>query len=222
MDAQLFEQLLFNIRQETNSSEKKLEILFTSRGFFSGHQASLILYAFSAPPDKLRAMQIMEPRLCRMTCSEARDVIGAVSIHNDKIKVLESIKRYLMDGQTVNGLEDILISYPFEPYKHQAAEVMQTIRGDVHDKLPAGAHQGYAALGGLYTQSRPLVPHLYGTLEEQERLRPGKGKIEIPVGAKPGVVPSIYTGHPSYALPQGRDYAEDRGYPVNAACSSNE
>ena len=45
----------------------------------------------------------------------------------------------------------------------------------------------------------------------------GHGKIELPVEAKPGVLPSIYTGHPSYAYPQGRDYAADRGYPAHPA-----
>ena len=41
------------------------------------------------------------------------------------------------------------------------------VRSDVVDATPAGGHQGYAALGGLYTQCRPLVPHLYGSVEEQ-------------------------------------------------------
>ena len=45
----------------------------------------------------------------------------------------------------------------------------------------------------------------------------GYGQIEIPVEAKAGVLPSMYTGHPSYAYPQGRNYAEDRGYPGNQA-----
>lgn len=43
----------------------------------------------------------------------------------------------------------------------------------------------------------------------------GYGSIQLPVEAQPGVVPSIYTGHPSYAYPQGRDYASDRAYPGN-------
>jgi len=45
----------------------------------------------------------------------------------------------------------------------------------------------------------------------------GQGRIALPVEAQPGVVPSMYTGHPSYAFPGGRDYAEDRGYPGNDA-----
>jgi hypothetical protein len=72
----------------------------------------------------------------------------------------------------VHGVEHVLIAYPFEPYKYHAAGVMETIRGDVRDAMPSGGHQGYAALGGLYTQCRPLVPHLYGPIEQQERLRP--------------------------------------------------
>ena len=41
----------------------------------------------------------------------------------------------------------------------------------------------------------------------------GHGKIEVPLTAQPGVIPSIYTGHPSYAYPADKSYAEDRGYP---------
>ena len=52
-------------------------------------------------------------------------------------------------------------------------------------------------------------------------LSQGQGKIEIPVEAKQGVLPSMYTGHPSYAYPQGRTYADDRGYPGNSAYREN-
>ena len=43
----------------------------------------------------------------------------------------------------------------------------------------------------------------------------GRGNIQIPVQAKQGIVPSMYTGHPTYAYPPGRDYATDRNYPGN-------
>ena len=46
------------------------------------------------------------------------------------------------------------------------------MRSDVADMMAAGGHQGYAALGGLYTQARPLVPHLYGSVEDQKRFVP--------------------------------------------------
>ena len=42
----------------------------------------------------------------------------------------------------------------------------------VGDKMAAGGHQGYAALGGLYTQARPMVPHLYGDLGHQSQQIP--------------------------------------------------
>jgi hypothetical protein len=41
----------------------------------------------------------------------------------------------------------------------------------------------------------------------------GKGIIELPVAAKPALLPSKYTGHPSYAYHRGRDYAQERGHP---------
>ncbi len=46
------------------------------------------------------------------------------------------------------------------------------VRSDVFEQIPAGGHQGYAALGGLYTQARPLNPHLYGPVEYQQLLWP--------------------------------------------------
>ena len=45
------------------------------------------------------------------------------------------------------------------------------------------------------------------------RLVQGKGVIEVPNMAQPRLLPSKYTGHPSYAYRRGRDYAQDRGYP---------
>ena len=38
--------------------------------------------------------------------------------------------------------------------------------------MAAGGHQGYAALGGLYTQSSPLLPHMYGPISEQRQKLP--------------------------------------------------
>lgn len=210
-----FGDLMSQINQETGATDTKLQILFGSRGFFNAAQAAQIVYAFGGPSDKVRAIQILEPRLCRMTCSEARDLIGALSIHNDKLKALECIKRVLCDCQTEQGVLNILSAFPFETDKNRAMQVLSTVRSDVAGAVPAGGHQGYAALGGLYTQCRPLVPHLYGTVEEQQFNRPGHGSIQLPVEAKPGILPSMYTGHPTYAYPQGRDYATDRGYPGN-------
>lgn len=38
--------------------------------------------------------------------------------------------------------------------------------------MAAGGHQGYAAVGGLFTQSRPLEAHLFGPISEQMKRVP--------------------------------------------------
>lgn len=212
----LFGQLIDKINQETNSAEKKLEILYSSRGFFSASQAATLLLCYASPADKVRAIRILEPRLCRMTCQEARQIIGAVTVHNDKLIVLDCIKRVLTDSQTKLGEEYILSAFPFEADKIKAINILNTVSSFVGEKVAAGGHQGYAALGGLYTQARPMVPHLYGDLYHQSQQIPGQGQIQIPPAAQPGVVPSIYTGHPTYAYPSDISYIKDRGYPGSA------
>nr|QJP04097.1 lophotrochin [Phoronopsis harmeri] len=208
-----FETLMARINQETGSPEQKIEILFSSKGSFNAEQATRVMYAYASPSHKVRAIQIMEPRLIRMSCSEARSILGAVSVHNDKLIVLDCMKRALTDCQMRLGQEFILSAFPYEDDKMRALSILGTVRSDVADKTPAGGHQGYAALGGLYTQARPMVPHLYGSIPEQRKTIPGYGAIEIPPEAQPGVVPSMYTGHPSYAYPRDRSFAQDRGYP---------
>lgn len=209
----LFQVTLARIQQETNSPNNKLQILYSSKGFFDAQQAAAILHALSRPEDKLKAIAMMEPRLCRMSCQDSRDILQAFNIQNDRLRALTSVKRVLTDYQTVVGEEYILSTFPFEGDKRTAIEILRTVRSDVFDKIGAGGHQGYAAMGGLYTQARPLHTHLYGTLPEQALHMPGYGKIEVPPTAKPGVVPSIYTGHPSYAYPMDKTYMEDRQYP---------
>ncbi|XP_060075314.1 uncharacterized protein LOC132555002 [Ylistrum balloti] len=220
MDDVSFNRLLSDINQQTSSLDKKVETLYSSRGFFSADQAATLLYAYGSPSDKIKAVRVLEPRLCRMTCKDARGIIGAVSVHNDKLIVLDCIKRCLCDYQTTLGQEYILSAFPFEHDKQRAMQILQTVGSSVASKVAAGGHQGYAALGGLYTQARPMVPHLYGPLPMQAELIPGYGKIEIPPEAQPGVVPSVYTGHPSYAYPPDKSYAEDRGYPGNSSFSN--
>ncbi|KAL5022885.1 hypothetical protein ScPMuIL_002040 [Solemya velum] len=215
MTEERFSDLMNRITQETSSAEKKIEILYGSRGFFNAQQGSRLMHAYASPADKITITRILEPRLCRLTCREARDLIGAVSVHNDKLVVLDCIKRVLSDSQTKLGEEYILSAFPFEHDKARAQSILRTVGSSVAERVAAGGHQGYAALGGLYTQARPLVQHLYGSLQEQAQHIPGKGKIEIPPAAQPGVIPSMYTGHPSYAYPADKSYIEDRGYPGN-------
>ena len=50
----------------------------------------------------------------------------------------------------------------------------------------------------------------------------GRGEIQIPAHAKHGLIPSMYTGHPTYAYPPGRDYATENRYPGNAVYNDNQ
>nr|QJP04095.1 lophotrochin [Terebratalia transversa] len=213
MDEDNFESLVYRMQMETSSTKRKLEILFDSKGFFNAEHVARIIYQCAVPSDKIRAIQIMEPRLCRMTCCDAVDILGAASVHNDKLILLDCIKRALIDSQTREGAEYILSAFTFEGDKARAYSILQTVVSTQHDKVPAGGHQGYAALGGLYTQARPLVPQLYGSIAHQRKSIPGQGEIAIPPQADPGIVPSVYTSHPSYAYIPARGYAEDRQYP---------
>jgi len=208
-----FDTLIQRLKEETTSVRRKIEILFDSRGFFSATQAAQVLQHIAAPSDKVKTIKIMEPRLCRMSCDDARTVIDAVSIHNDKLVVLDCIKRALVDCNTKLGKEYILSCFAYEEDKVKALRILSTVRYDVYDALAAGGHQGYAAVGGLFTQSRPLEAHLFGPINEQLKRVPGQGEIQIPKTAQPGVVPSVYTGHPSYAYPRDKTYAQVRGYP---------
>jgi len=47
--------------KETNDPEKKLEILYQSRGFFSGEQAGHVVASIARPKDRMKAILIMEP-----------------------------------------------------------------------------------------------------------------------------------------------------------------
>ncbi|PVD20437.1 hypothetical protein C0Q70_18592 [Pomacea canaliculata] len=89
----------------------------------------------------------------------------------------------------------------------------EKVHSTVADLIPAGGHQMYAPLGGVFSQSRPLNLHVYGDLYTQKMDTLGPGKINIPVTAKQGVVPSIYTGHPSYAYPVDKTYDESHHFP---------
>ncbi|KAL8575953.1 hypothetical protein ACOMHN_027351 [Nucella lapillus] len=209
----IFQVLLARIQQETDSPKYKLQILYSSKGYFDSRQASLILHAFSRPEDKIRAIRMLESRLCHMSCRDGRDLLTAFSIHNDRLIALDSLKRVLSDYQTVVGEEYILTTFPFEGDKKMALNILGTVRSDLSNMMGSGGHQGYSALGSLHSQAYPLLPHMYGTLPKQALHMPGQGKVEVPPTAYVGVVPSIYTGHPSYAYPPDKTYAEHRGYP---------
>lgn len=56
-----FERLLSAINQATAAPTKKHDLIFNSKGYFSALQASRLIYAQTTPPDKIRALKIIEP-----------------------------------------------------------------------------------------------------------------------------------------------------------------
>nr|QJP04094.1 lophotrochin [Maculaura alaskensis] len=213
MDEREFEHLLARIRQETSHASNKLEILYTSSGSFSALQAARILESIAISQHKVMACQMMEPRLCPMTCDESRMILACVNIHNDKVTVLNSLKRVLCDCHTPLGKEYVMSSYPYESDKYRALRILQTVEPDMNAKTAAGGHQGYAPLGGLYTQSRPLEALLYGSITRQQNSSAGHGPIAVPPAADPGIKPAKYASHPSYAYPRDKTYMETKDYP---------
>lgn len=222
-----FNRLVCRIRQESDSHEKKLQILYTSRGYFNAEQAAQILHELPRPADKVSALRMLEPRLCRMTCREARQIVEAISIHNDRLIALDCVKRVLTDSQSNLGEEYSLSNFIYENDKCRGRSIQHTVQSNVADHIPAGGHQGYASLGALYSQARPMLTNLYGDIVTQTEGAPGHGNITVLPTADPGRIPSLYTGHPSYAYPPDIPYAEVRnypgttGYPAPTATTSN-
>lgn len=210
-----FNRLVCRIRQESNCQEKKLQTLYTSRGYFNASQAAQILYELPRPADKVSALRMLEPRLCRMSCREARQIVEAISIHNDRLIALDCVKRVLTDSNSNLGEEYSLSNFVYENDKCRGRAIQHTVQSNVADHIAAGGHQGYASLGALYSQARPMLPNLYGDINAQTEGAPGHGRVGILPTAEPGNIPSMYTGHPSYAYPSDMPYAEVRGYPGN-------
>lgn len=212
MSADDFNDLVARIRQESNSHEKKLKVLYSSRGYFDASQASQILHELPRPADKVAALRMLEPRLCRMSCREARQIVEAVSIHNDRLIALDCVKRVLTDSQTDLGGEYSLSNFIYENDKNRGRSIQHTVQSKVAEHIAAGGHQGYGSLGALYSQARPMQSNLYGDVVTQIESAPGHGTISLLPAADPSIIPSLYTGHPSYAYPPDASYAEERNY----------
>jgi hypothetical protein len=206
-------QAILNLILNAESNAKKLEILKNSKGFFNGPQLVILINSFKRLCDKVEAIRLLEERFTLMTCEEAARVIDAFSVHNDKLLALESLKRALKDAESPEGQAAILASIPYEPDRFVALQILSTVMVFQANKIAAGGHQGYAPCGGLFTQSKPLDPHVYGSVPEQMQQLPGRGAIKLPETCTVGQVPSYYTGHPSYAYKPSPGYTEARGYP---------
>jgi len=202
-----FEALFCNISQ-MRLVDEKMCALVNSRGVMSADQIAQLLLIFPTSPAKLRVMEVVsQNRLSRMTCEDATKIIRAIPIHRDKLVVLNLLKQALCDHQEPMAYELLLTAFEYENDRIAAGEILKTVECFAADVVPAGGHQGYATVGFLYAQCPPLSTQLYGPVKEQLQQMAGHGNIAVPPQAKTSVIPSIYTGHPSYAYSPGSTYA---------------
>jgi hypothetical protein len=62
-----------------------------------------------------------------MSCQEARSILGAVSIPEDRLTALQYIKRALYDAGTQEGCDNIVSTFTFEEHKISAARLLGTV-----------------------------------------------------------------------------------------------
>merc|ERR1711936_508865 len=94
------------------------------------------------------------------------------------------VKRVLTDSQSNLGEEYSLSNFIYENDKCRGRAIQNTVQSNVADHIAAGGHQGYASLGALYSQARPMLPNLYGDVVQQTEGAPGHGKINVLPGKK--------------------------------------
>jgi len=157
-----FADLMRLIIHDSGDYEQKLEYLIRAKCFFNAEQAAQLVSIFAFPKDKIKAVMILEPKLISMSCQEARSILAAISIPEDRLAALQYVKRALYDANTQEGIDNIVHTFTFEEHKINAARMLQSVVNRKGIQIAAGGHQGYAPLGGLYTNAVPNNPHIYG------------------------------------------------------------
>jgi len=150
----------------------------------------------------MKAIMIIEPRLIPMTCQQARTVLAAITVHNDRLEALQYVKRALNDAHTQEGTDSILSVFPFYEDKLKAGAILETIIAREGIRVAAGGHLGYGALGSSVVRAAPLNPHFYGPVAAQVAHLPNHSQEALPVrNIFPPKAPSIYTSDESYLSP---------------------
>lgn len=162
MPDEMFEDLMRMIVHDSGDYEAKLELLLAAKGFLNAEQAALLVSVFKRPKDKLKAIMIIEPKLVSLSCQEARSLLASIPIPEDRLVALQYVKRALYDGNTQEGIDNIVSTYTFEEHKLTAARILKSVANRDGIQVAAGGHQGYAPLGTLYTNATPNNVHIYG------------------------------------------------------------
>ncbi|VDD83584.1 unnamed protein product [Mesocestoides corti] len=201
-----FSRLFDELKAETTDNESKLTKLYYSKGNFSGQQAATLLSTFKTAPEKIRALRILKRRLCRMSCSDGKDILDKIQLtQRDKLYALDCIKHTLYDHQTMEGTEYILSTFINEDDKLRALSQLTSISSYANGTVAAGGHFVSGGNGSIYSSGIPLSEHAYGPVKLQ--LRDKYGKVERlnfadTIKDKPN---SMYTCHPSYSYGHNMD-----------------
>lgn len=62
-----------------------------------------------------------------MSCQEARSILGAISIPEDRLNALQYVKRALYDAGTQEGCDYIVSTFTFEEHKISAARLLGSV-----------------------------------------------------------------------------------------------
>lgn len=62
-----------------------------------------------------------------MSCQEARSILGAISIPEDRLNALQYIKRALYDANSQEGIDNIVSTFTFEEHKLTAARILGSV-----------------------------------------------------------------------------------------------
>jgi len=62
-----------------------------------------------------------------MTCQEARSILAAISVNEDRLQALQFVKRVLSDANTQEGVDNIVATFVYDEHKIIAAKILQTV-----------------------------------------------------------------------------------------------
>lgn len=127
------------------------------------------------------------------------------------------MKRAIYDANTQEGVDNILFTFAFPEHKIMAMRILQTIMPRNDLVIAAGGHQGYSALGGLYTSAKPNNLHIYGDKYEQVKHLPNHRQPTQETDQKSGLLfdtntTTIYNKNDSNLLDIRNTYVESNSY----------
>ncbi|KAM7542683.1 hypothetical protein Aperf_G00000018219 [Anoplocephala perfoliata] len=160
-----FSRLIADLRSETDDTEQKLAKLYYSRGNFSGPQVASLVRIFKTTPEKMRALRILEHRLCPMNCKEGENILRNVQLtQQDKLGSLDYIRRAFYDHQTMKGSEHIMRAFIHEKDKKRALAQLCAISSHIDEDIPAGIRSSDFHQKCHQSMQIGALKHVYGSI----------------------------------------------------------